>query len=390
MGKLIFIDMVNMSNIIEELKLPLIWTDSSGKKKVELTVEMQEKIIARWNDKAQNPPSIAELIKLCYGVEEDARSGFGKCVKLFLKNRGEKVPQTYLYQKKDAIQLSDDDKSLISNHVSSMTFVEIARLIFNNPDLNNLSKESVAVKEYIEKEIPDKLIYGNFNDVPQGAYNPPKTDVQALARINKYVDAACLVKEKLSNQQIKCVKTLISYLHTHRLLAQIGTYDTSSDIELFESTFIRQTWDKPDLTQSDIDKVVIYCTEVVISKVILRRINQFERVQDQQMNENNGKISMTLVEAIGGLRNEYNQCVERQRKILNEIETERSKRLNKNKGDVSILDLVQYVKEEENRTEMLRLGNLRKESLKKEGQRLSSLPDQIARIFGWNEDEFLN
>ena len=65
-----------------------------------------------------------------------------------------------------------------------------------------------------------------------------------------------LDKDKLTAKQKKELISLISYLHTFRFLHQIGTYGTEEDRELFESSFIRYSYDKADLTQEEVNAIL--------------------------------------------------------------------------------------------------------------------------------------
>lgn len=100
---------------------------------------------------------------------------------------------------------------------------------------------------------------------------------------------------------------------------------------------------------------------------------------------------MSLVEASNTARSEYNQCVTRQQKLLNDLKVKRSDRLSKLvKQNASILNLVQMWKEEESREKLIQLAEKRKKVVKKEIEKLSSIDEVKARIMGITEDEILN
>ena len=56
-------------------------------------------------------------------------------------------------------------------------------------------------------------------------------------------------------------------MHTFRFLHQIGTYNIETDRELFESSFVRYTWDKPDLTQEEVDQYIGWVIESMESRI---------------------------------------------------------------------------------------------------------------------------
>jgi hypothetical protein len=269
-----------------------------------------------------------------------------------------------------------------------MTAVDLARSLFNNYTLSNLSIESRSVEEYLNT-LPKQVKAIQTEEELQGDYKPPKNQERAMVRVNKYVLDG-IDKDKISAKQKKELTSLISYLHTYRFLHQIGTYADPVDRELFESSFIRYAYDKSDLTQEEVDQYIILATEVVISSNIQQTIQTLQEQINMEM-DSGQKIPMVLVEAVTSARTEYNQCVGRQQKLLNDLKVKRSERMQKQvKDNASILNLVLMWKDEESRNEMLKMADMRREVLKDEIGRLSSMDDIKARIFGLTEEEVLD
>jgi hypothetical protein len=358
---------------------------------IDLSQEQKDLIIKTWNDRKDNPPSLQELTQIVFPdiPNIDGRSKYGKAVKNFLASRELKVKTKSEYTPKDRIDFTQEQKDYITNNASSMSAVDLARDLFNNYGLNNLSIEARSIQEYLDS-LP-KQIQSNTSDREddQGDYKPPKNLERALVRVNKYVLNG-MDKDKLTAKQKKDLNSLISYLHTYRFLHQIGTYVTSQDRELFESSFIRYAYDKSDLTQEEVDQYIILATEVVISSNIQRTIQTLQEQIDIEMSSGN-RIPMPLIEAVTSARTEYNQCVTRQQKLLNDLKVKRSERLsNLVKENASILNLVQMWKDEDTRKEMIKMADMRREILKGEVGRLSSMDDVKARIFGLTEEEVLD
>ena len=100
---------------------------------------------------------------------------------------------------------------------------------------------------------------------------------------------------------------------------------------------------------------------------------------------------MALVESINTAQTEYNQCVNRQQKLLESLKEKRSDKLKKQiQNNASILNLVTLWKEEESRQQMIQLAELRKKDLKEEVDNLSSMSDMKAKILGLTEGEVLD
>ena len=355
-----------------------------------LNEDQKALIISTWNEKKENPPSLQELTQLVFPEipNIDGRSLYGKAVKKFLASRDLKVKTKSEYTPKDRTEFTQEQKDFLTNNANLMTPVDLARSLFNNYTLSNLSIESRSVEEYLNT-LPKQVRAVQTEEEQQGDYKPPKNQERAMVRVNKYVLDG-IDKDKITAKQKKELNSLISYLHTYRFLHQIGTYVDSVDRDLFESSFIRYAYDKSDLTQEEVDQYIILATEVVISSNIQQTIQTLQEQINMEM-DSGQKIPMVLVEAVTSARTEYNQCVGRQQKLLNDLKVKRSERMQKQvKENASILNLVLMWKDEETRNEMLKMADMRREVLKGEIGRLSSMDDVKARIFGLTEEEVLD
>jgi hypothetical protein len=359
----------------------------------ELTQEQKDIIIRTWNDRKENPPSLQELTQIVFSEipNIDGRSVYGKCVKKFLASRDLKVKTKSEYTPKDRVVLSDEQKDYIVNNAAMMTATELARDLFDNYGLTNLSIEARSIQEYLDslpKQVQTSAGLASEEE-SQEDYKPPKNQERSIVRVNRYVLNG-IDKDKITAKQKKDLNSLISYLHTYRFLHQIATYTNAIDRDLFESSFVRYTYDKSDLTQEEVDQYIVLATEVVISSNIQETIATLQDQIDQEISSGS-KIPMPLVEAVTSARTEYNQCVTRQQKLLNDLKVKRSERLSSQvKDNASILNLVQMWKDEDTRKEMIKMADMRREVLKTEIGRLSSMDDVKARIFGLTEEEVLD
>ena len=187
------------------------------------------------------------------------------------------------------------------------------------------------------------------------------------------------------------MQALIGYMHTYRFLHQINNFSTTNDRELFESSFIRYTYDKSDLTQEEVDQYIVLSSEVVIAANIQRRKEHLTAMLDVIVEDSDGRASMSLVEVIGKVETEYNQSVGRQQKLLESLKEKRSQRLSKQiKENASILNLVQLWKDEESRLELIKMAEKQKQSIEEEVARLSTLDEVKCRIMGLTEEEAIN
>jgi hypothetical protein len=274
-----------------------------------------------------------------------------------------------------------------------MNALEMGKIIFANTNLTNNHVETRTINEFI-KTLDDVEVYNQtqVDDTPSGDYNPPMTFDQTLKRVNDYITPK-IDRNKITPQQKKNIETLMSYLRTYRFVRQMNDYDSISDRKLCEDDFIRNTFDKPDLSQEEIAQYIELANQVVQGYKIQRRSERLQQELDEVSGEDaeTRKYSMGLVEAIGKASTEYHQCISRQEKLLSNLTQKRSRRLDKQISDTaSVLNLVQMWKSEEGRAELLQHAEKEQEANRNEVERLSSLPDIKARLFGGNREGLLN
>jgi len=356
-----------------------------------LTEKQKEEILNEWNSRADNPPALLELIRIAYPdrPELDGRSKEGREVKAFLATRKIKAHGAHEYQAKEKIDLTEEQKQFIDNNASMMRGREMACVIFADSSLTNLHQEVRVVNEYVKTL--DLEPYENTNEVPVSEYKSPRTFDKTVYRINKFVNNG-IDRNKITSSVKKSVDSLINYLSTFRFSHQINTYSSQTDRDLFESSFIRYTYNKPDLSQEEVDQYIVLSTEVIIAASIQRRTERLQQLLDAAAEDTEGRrIAMALVDAISSAQTEYNQCINRQQKLLEHLKQKRSDVLkNKIKENASVLNLVQLWKEEETRKKLIKLANIRKKAVSDEVQNLTDMDEIKCKIMGLSKGEVLD
>ena len=362
---------------------------------ISLTPEQEKQVLDFWNRDPAHSLGIKELTKAIFPEgDHDGRSIFGRAIKKTLSKLNLRARATSDYESKTAvIQLSDEQKSFITNNVSTMNALEITKMIFKNPELSNLNAETRVVNEFI-KTLSTTVIYNQQanDEIPEGQYVPPNTFDKALKTVNKYVNFV-LDRDKLTSNQKKGIEALINYLHTYRFIRQMNSFDSSEDRSSCEDAFVRYTYDKPDLTQEEIDQYIELANGAVQGIKTYNRKNILEdRLANQTDNdtEERMKVSMGLVEAIGKAATEYDSCLKRQQKLLEDLKEKRSVRISKlQKENASILNLVQAWRNEEWRVKLIKLGELEQVSVAKEYERIMSLDEVRAKLLGVDKASIL-
>ena len=364
---------------------------------ITISAEQQKLLLEEWNgrtlDHPDGPPSLNELIKVAFPELEKAngRTKEGRAVRAFLASKDISPRSLHNYIPKEKIELTEEQQEYVINNVTTMKGYEIARVIFANPDLSHVSQEARTINDFIKTLDPSIIPYDEGQRTSTDEYKPPKTFDKTLHKINGYVLNG-IDKTRITAKQKKDIASLIGYMSTFRFVHQINSYDNETSRALFESSFVRYTYDKNDLTQEEVDQYIVLSGEVVISSNIQRRVERLQQLLDDTAVDTEGaRISMSLVEAINTAQNEYNQCVNRQHKLLGDLKQKRSDKLSKKiNQNASILNLVEAWKSQETRNKMIRLAEMQKESLGEEFDSLSSMDELKCRILGIDKDEAMN
>ena len=351
--------------------------------------ELQKKIILdRWSDESKNPPSIQDLLKLAFpNLNLDGRSKQAMLIKEVLPNpfESDKKLSVKTGQNKN-IELNEEHKEYIRNNCSNMKPMEIARVLFGT----RLAPASLEARKVIEfyKTLNTSII--TKDEVVESLYTPPANIERVVTRIKKYIkETEDWDTKKLTPRQKKQSESLFGYLHSFRFKYQMDTYEDPSYKELFESSFIKYCYDKDDLTQENIDQYILLCSEIVNLSEIQKTISLLQSEQDRSLAEE-GKMSMTVVEAIKTATQQRNECVKKQQDLYKSLTQERSDKLSEEiKDKASLLNLVNLWKNEETRKQMIAIANERKKKLGDEIDRLESMDDLRVRLVGISRNEIL-
>lgn len=374
---------------------------NDAKRQTELTPEQKSTILEEIN---KNPkfPRINDLVKLLFpdNPNADGRSWHGILIKSYLASLNIKTVGAHVYVPEEEIQLTDTQKEYIANNLSKdCGIIQVTRDAFNNQNLTNLHAEVRAAIKFAET-LPPQTLEANskktFENIPDGLYKPARTLHSIIWKINSYFKDAsgALDKEKLTNKQQKGLEALIGYVNTYRFIHQINSFDTEADLKLFESTFMRHTYDKPDLTQEEVDQYIMVATETVNVDKAWKRKEQLEKLQDETyQSSEDGKFdaTMRLVEAIGKAEASYNNGQKRLNDLLDSLKVKRSKRLEqKVQENGNFNQIFEFWKAEETRKQMIEAAKKMKQSIADEYQKLNDMDEIRCRIFGLSQGEVDN
>ena len=283
--------------------------------------------------------------------------------------------------------LTDDEKSFVRQHYCpEVTKLEVGQLLWPKDSKSKGFPETdkfIALCEYITKEFPAAI---NMRDDAAGEkYTPPRILSTAIKRLNK-VASTEFEGEKLNLRDRKCIEKLITYLNAPRFVQVIGSYVTRQSRELFESEYIRSTWDKPDLTSDELNLYVNVCMDYVNIKEIEQQKQKLNLMFDDTEGQND--LTMRLTEMLKTKAEEYNQCINRIDKMLAKLNGERAKRVaNQQQRNASVISLVQLFQDEEERKLMIKMADMQKQAVRKEADEVEKMSDWRARVLGVSKED---
>lgn len=348
---------------------------------MELTKDQKDFLIKE----SETTTDLIELTRKCFDNPLlDGRSREGRAVRKFLTQANIEYDTTRR-EKKEDISFTDQQKEFILQQTEfGLSSFRIAQLLFPKEDIQPLSKESRAVLDYLKESNPDFVPSegGSLKD-----YSAPKASSRIVSKIN---DATGLSLEdgKLNRQFQICVEKLGVNLNNSRFVRIMNNYTDKDDRDLFEQEFIRLTWDKPDLTADEVNLYLNVCKEVINLEVISKHLNKlnemFDVADDQQ------EMTVRLAEIIKTKSSEYHQCESRIENLTKKLQGDRAQRMqSKAKENASILSLVQFFQEKEERDNMVKMAEMEKKLVKKDAERLESMEQWKARWMGVGKDNVI-
>lgn len=332
-------------------------------------------------------PDLNEIVKHVFDNPQlDGRSKEGREIRRYMIESGMKF-NTARREKKEDIVFTQEQKKLIIDQANlGLSSLAIAELLFPKQEVKPLSMEQRAVFALMREINPD-YNPSQDTDAVLSSYVAPKAAARVVKKIN---DATGNVfeEEKINRQHRICVEKLTVNLNNSRFVKIMNNYTLKDDRELFEQEFIRLTWDKPDLTSDEINLYMNVCKEIINLEVISKHLNKlndmFDIANDQE------EMSVRLAEIIKAKSSEYHQCETRIENLTKKLQGDRSSRMqSKQKENASLLALVQFFQDEEERNNMVKIAEMQKQLVSDEANRLEGMEEWKARILGISKEHVI-
>ena len=350
---------------------------------IELTEAQKNQIQEEF---ARNP-DLKHITKTVFGDDSlDGRSKEGRAVRSFLISNNLEFTTT-LVPRVDEINLTSENKEfLMSNNIErGMNALEVTRLTFKDRGIQPLSQQHRTVMDFLRQHRPE--IVDDNEMLTNDKWSPPKSLSRAIKKVNDWAGQN-FEEISIQTKQKKMCEKLLLYLKSPRFVHFINQYSTIADRDLFESEFVRTVWDKPDLTNDELNLYITVCTNYVRQKHIQQRIDRLNNMLNDTDNERD--ITLRLTELIKATSEELNQCEKRIESLTKDLNGSRQARL-KARGEQngSIAALVEAFQEKEERDRMIMMAEMQNKLIEEEADKLESMDEYKARILGISKKEIL-
>jgi phage gpG-like protein len=348
---------------------------------LELTEDQKEFI----KENAFRISDLAELTRATFMNESlDGRTKEGRAVRAFLATQEIEYSTKHVSKKEDVVLREEQKDFIRANCGPDVSSLELAKLVFSDNSIKHLSKAFWAVHEFIEEEGLDLAEEETALSVK---YTPPKAESRIIKKINDCVGVE-ITEDKMTVQYKRSISALGKFMSAPRFLQVIETYTSIDDRDLFEAEFVRATWDKPDLTTDEINLYINVCMDYIHLKRIQSAMNKLNRMFDEA--EDQQDLTVRLAELLKTKSEEYNQCEKRMESLISKLQGDRSKRIQSQVAkNASILNLVQLFQEEEERLIMVKMAEMQKKVVRKEADKLESMPEWKSRVLGISKDDII-
>ena len=354
-----------------------------------LTEQQKDMIAINWQ------MDIKELTRMVFSNPVlDGRSIECKAVKLHLASLGRVAIPVPLAASK-SFSLSEEQREYIQNNYASSTPLEMARLLFGDPNLLINSAENKMVLTYCRQLDPN---YKKGEETVEGQFESPKNIKELIEKVNKYAinpkkDGKPIYDpDNLSSNDKKQLQGLLGYMKLTLFRTEGNKYMRKDDRELYESTFVSVCWDKPDLLSEEAIQYITFAAETVKYAQIERLIGLLDERLRSMLETPGGKINMSEVELLNSVREKSNASMKQSSALLKSLIGERAKRLNDRiQSSASMHNLVEMWRKEDDRRRIIQMNERKqKAALKAEVERLSDMDALKSEIFGLSKEDILN
>lgn len=293
-------------------------------------------------------------------------------------------------------ELTEEHKEYIRNNLKDSSGpLEIARIIYDNPNLLPSSKQCQAVYLYSRQVDPNYKRDEELTD--ETDYKPPRTLNQLIGKVNVYASnknaggKALFDPNIMTPSQTQQLEALHSYMKMPLFKVEADKFVKKIDRDVFESTFISNCWDKADLQSEHVIQFIQLSSMIVKYNQIDRMMQKVDLRVSAVLDAGETHLKMSDVEALSGLQEKGAAAMKQINSLIKSLTIERSKITDERRsGNANMHNLVTAMKNETDRRKIIQLAERRqKAALKQEVERLSSMDSLKCELFGLSKSDIV-
>lgn len=294
-------------------------------------------------------------------------------------------------KKQEVYNFSDEQIDYILGNCTNLNAVEICRNLF--PDKKTIVVESQTAAEIIKA---NNLQFDRKLELfdPDAPYKPPRTEQELITMINNADINANFKMSDLGNDSRKkeCVRNLKRNMHSPRFISLASSYSDLKLRNLFESQFIRHTYNKPDLIPEEADQFMALCNEHAVSVMLTEQLASLNKQLKLAISDDGSykEYNKNISDSRSKVATEFDECQARINKLSDQLFAKRSKRLElEGQANESLSKWVDLLVKEEGRKKMLVLQQARNLELREEIKRIDNFDRLICEYVGMGAEEIL-
>jgi hypothetical protein len=290
---------------------------------------------------------------------------------------------------KDYYDFTPEQESLIVEEAQSgSSIVTIAKLVFPGEDNKYYAPLGRACRRILYVLRKNRI---DPKTVREGGllleYRPSRTKNQAVRKV-VLATGSPLEESMLTRNESLGIDKMIRNMATARFVKVMNGYPDATDREIFEQEFVRQTWNKPDLTPEDVNLYILLCKNVTYLETLSSQKTKLNMLIDNL--DEDQEYSRNLSDSIKTLDKAYQDCSKSIKDLTKELQGNRQERLKKqNRENVNILNIVEAWKDEKTRREMIAISKKRKQVVAEEVDEFAEMDEFTARILGLRKEDVL-
>lgn len=297
--------------------------------------------------------------------------------------------------KRETFEFTDEDLEFFFDKGEEMTVEDLiaSRYKGEKPTERNAKCRYVQI---LLKVGNIEIYEGGEKETPQNEdkFTPP-TKPQCVALINEIIGADVGEKydlKTMNEAQREAVNLLKTNLGSSRFVAMINTFKRKIYRDVFLKSFIKATYDKPDLNEDESMMYLNLCKDYARELELRDQESELdEMIRSFSNDEDGSRVIASLSRQFEAVKKAIEDCIKRQTDLQNKLSGARSNRIKEMEGSTqSIASIIERVRDQDFREILMRVARAKELDTAQEMQNINDFDHIFAEVKGISRDEIIN